>query len=62
MLWKIGKSKNKQNKLCYGSDRGKEKGESLYGKLKAGFVFERESLSEIGTYTGFSCFPYKTYY
>lgn len=39
MLWKIGKSKNKQNKLCYGSDRGKEKGESLYGKLKAGAVF-----------------------
>ena len=26
------KSKNKQNKLCHGSDRGKEKGESLWGK------------------------------
>ena len=26
---KIVKSKNKQNKLCHGSDRGKEKGKSL---------------------------------
>ena len=29
---KIVKSKNKQNKLCHGSDRGKEKGKSLWGK------------------------------
>ena len=30
---KIVKSKNKQNKLCHGSDRGKEKGESFSGKM-----------------------------